>query len=77
MKHSYDAIASAITAQIDRVSAKREALLRSAQATNTVGQHRASLYLMDQAIHHGRTSRTDGSTVLMLAALRALKDIPE
>lgn len=77
VKFHHDTIASAISAEIARVSAKRERLLRAAQSADAVGETRHSLYIMDQAMHFARTARDEGCPVAMLSTLRALKDIGE
>lgn len=70
-----DTLASAISSEIARVSAKRERELRAAQAQDAVGEARVDLYLMDRAIHFAREARDDGEPIEMAITLSALRDI--
>lgn len=68
-------LAEDITAEIDRVSAKRERETAVARAAGAVGEVRPALYMMDQAMHFGRKAREGRCTAEMAIALAALRDI--
>lgn len=70
-------IADRITAQITRVSAKRERLTRQAQAAGLMGQLQPTLSLMDRAMHFAREAREERCPVAMIAWLRALEDFKD
>ena len=67
-------LANAITAEITRVSAKREREIAVARAAGAVGEARPALYMMDQAMHFGRKAKDGRCTAEMAIALRALRD---
>lgn len=74
MSYDPEDLAEAISDEIMRLSAKREARLRAAQSMGAVGENRPDLYLMDQAMHFARQARDHGEVAGMVMALKALKD---
>lgn len=77
MPFSQEALADKISAEIIRVSAKRERLLRAAKANDVIGKMRPKLTLMDQAMHFAREARDERCPVAMIAWLRTLEDFRE
>lgn len=77
MSLTYDNLADSISEEIMRVSAIRQRKLRAAHAAGARGVDaaRATLYLMDQAMHFARKARDEGEEAAMAITLRALKDI--
>ena len=74
MPLSHDTLSDRITAEISRVSARRERDLAAARAASDLGAKRPLLYLMDQAMHFAKAARAERCPVAMVACLRALED---
>lgn len=70
-----ETLSEAITAEITRVSSKRERDLAAARGAGAMGETRTSLYLMDQVMHFAVKARDRGSPAAMAMALTALRDI--
>ena len=75
MALSSQTLSTSISAEIARVSKRRETELAVARAAGAVGEARTSLYMIDQAMHFAVKARDGGETAAMAMALRALRDI--
>ena len=75
MTESRETLASSITSEITRVSAKRERWRERGLVAGTMGNMRPALYIMDQAIHFGREARDSGAVDDMARALENLRAV--